>query len=301
MRHRPAAVNGGAGREYSRCRRVVLPMKYRSQAFGEHRPYGRVTIAKSVSIIAPPGIYAGVTVPSGGGDAIMISGNDIDVTLRGLTVNAPGANNGIHFANGSQLIVDRCTITSTGNGVLLSTTTPAMASFTRLRVEHSLIGVNVQDNVSATFADSVITQNVDGFRILPTGDANIAVEIDHTLVDHNLNDGVAAAAPAGFAIMLHVRAGRILDNGNEGIYAFGFPGGLSLVYATDDFIARNQDGIVQDAGSEFVRSNNVVSTNVGAGVVQNTPGNVFTMGDNVVRDNAGGNIVGGTLTPLTFN
>jgi hypothetical protein len=53
--------------------------------------------------------------------------------------------------------------------------------------------------------------------------------------------------------------------------------------------------------SQFVLANNLVTLNGISGVVPNTLGNVFQMGTNVVRDNAGGNIVGGTLTPLTFN
>ncbi len=43
--------------------------------------YGPVTIDKSVSIVAPPGVYAGISVFSG--DGIVISGSGIDVALRG--------------------------------------------------------------------------------------------------------------------------------------------------------------------------------------------------------------------------
>ena len=57
--------------------------------------YGAVTINKAVSVIAPPGIYAGITVTAGIG---------IDVTagvvaLRGLTIRGPGGDVGIHVGN----------------------------------------------------------------------------------------------------------------------------------------------------------------------------------------------------------
>src|ERR671934_1739865 len=53
--------------------------------------YGPVTITKAVSIIAPPGIYAGITALSG--DAIDVSAGTSDkVTLRGLTLNGIGGN-----------------------------------------------------------------------------------------------------------------------------------------------------------------------------------------------------------------
>ncbi len=48
-----------------------------------------VTIAQSVSIIAPPGVYAGISVFSGVG--ITISAGSGKVTLRGLTINQLGS------------------------------------------------------------------------------------------------------------------------------------------------------------------------------------------------------------------
>jgi hypothetical protein len=48
--------------------------------------YGRVTIDKSVSIVAPPGIYAGISVFAGQ-DGVTIFTPGITVVLRGLTIN----------------------------------------------------------------------------------------------------------------------------------------------------------------------------------------------------------------------
>ena len=46
--------------------------------------YGAVTIGQSVSIIAPPGVYAGISV-FGGGDGVTIAAGPADkVTFRGL-------------------------------------------------------------------------------------------------------------------------------------------------------------------------------------------------------------------------
>src|SRR5438876_2640495 len=48
--------------------------------------YGPVTIGNSIALIAPPGVYAGITAFSG--DAITINAGASDVvTLRGLTLN----------------------------------------------------------------------------------------------------------------------------------------------------------------------------------------------------------------------
>ena len=50
--------------------------------------YGAVTINKSISIIAPPGVYAGVSVLSGNG--ITVNAPGATVALRGLSINGQG-------------------------------------------------------------------------------------------------------------------------------------------------------------------------------------------------------------------
>jgi hypothetical protein len=51
--------------------------------------YGPVDISKSISLIAPAGVYAGVTVLTG--DGIVINGIGIIVVLRGLSINGQAA------------------------------------------------------------------------------------------------------------------------------------------------------------------------------------------------------------------
>src|SRR5438876_4867366 len=71
--------------------------------------YGPVTIGSSISLIAPPGVYAGITAFSG--DAIAISAGASDVvTLRGLTLNGLGGDRGVDFMAGGTLYVQQLTI-----------------------------------------------------------------------------------------------------------------------------------------------------------------------------------------------
>src|SRR5262249_9418522 len=51
--------------------------------------YGGATVTQAVSIVAPPGVYAGVSVFSGTGITIMAGATD-KVVLRGLAVNGQG-------------------------------------------------------------------------------------------------------------------------------------------------------------------------------------------------------------------
>src|SRR5215831_15892668 len=52
--------------------------------------YGRVQLFQSISIIAPPGVYAGISVDVDAGVTVDDSGSGAAVTLRGLTITAAG-------------------------------------------------------------------------------------------------------------------------------------------------------------------------------------------------------------------
>jgi len=54
--------------------------------------YGPVTTTKSISIVAPPGIYAGISVLAGNG--VTIDAPGATVVLRGLSINSQGGANG---------------------------------------------------------------------------------------------------------------------------------------------------------------------------------------------------------------
>ena len=52
--------------------------------------YGSVVATKSVTIAAPTGVYAGITVVTGNGVTVNAGTTDV-VVLRGLTITGPGA------------------------------------------------------------------------------------------------------------------------------------------------------------------------------------------------------------------
>src|SRR5438128_3428575 len=85
--------------------------------------YGVVTIDKSVSIISPAGVYAGVSAFSG--TAITINTASLTVVLEGLTLNGLGATDGIGYTQGGTLYVKRCVITGFTTVGIDSFTNPA--------------------------------------------------------------------------------------------------------------------------------------------------------------------------------
>src|SRR4029453_2440829 len=77
--------------------------------------YGHVTIDRSVSLIAPPGIYAGISVFPGD-NGIDVNGAGIKVALRGLTINGQGGDIGVYLSNGTELRIDGGTIAGAAGG-----------------------------------------------------------------------------------------------------------------------------------------------------------------------------------------
>src|SRR5205807_1357882 len=81
--------------------------------------YGTVTINQAVSLVAPPGVYAGISVFSGTGITVAAGATDV-VTLRGLTLNGLGGNYGIDFSSGAALYVQDCVVENFSNYGLLA-------------------------------------------------------------------------------------------------------------------------------------------------------------------------------------
>ena len=119
--------------------------------------YGAVAIGQAVSIIAPRGVYAGITVASGIGIDVNASG--AKVLLEGLTINGIGpATTGIRFAAGSQLEIVRCAISGMSDAGLVATAPSGRlqvfdTSFHQVNIGASFSGVSaVLERVETTTA-----------------------------------------------------------------------------------------------------------------------------------------------------
>jgi len=125
--------------------------------------YGPVTIDKSVSIVAPSGIYAGITVSSG--DGITIATGGVDVKLKGLTISGLGGLYGIHVTNAASLRVDSCAIANIGWGLMVSGAT--LVDVTNSRFDHdSGAGIWVQDGPTLSVTDSTFTAGNYGIHVV---------------------------------------------------------------------------------------------------------------------------------------
>ena len=84
--------------------------------------YGPVTITKSVSVIAPAGIYGGISVFSG--DGVTVNAPGANVVLRGLTITGQGGQRGILLQAAARVRIENCVISGMSSAGI-STTPPA--------------------------------------------------------------------------------------------------------------------------------------------------------------------------------
>ena len=146
--------------------------------------YGTVAITRSVSIVAPPGVYAGISVSTG--DGVTINGTGIDVVLRGLTINGIGGNNGIYITSAATVDVENCVVANMAAAGL-----------------HTITGGNW------IVKDSVFRSNFYGiFADSRPAMAAANLSIDNVQFAGNTVAGVIGVAGSNLAAKLHVT----LDN-----------------------------------------------------------------------------------------
>ncbi len=205
--------------------------------------YGPFTITQSVSVIAPAGVYAGVTVTSGAG--ITIDGSAIAVTLRGLSVNGQGGTTGILFAQGAALTVEGCEVANlnpSGTGIEIY----ALGSRTTIQdavIRNNGAGVEaIGSDQRVTIAHSTIAENYIGVNAIG---GPVAVTVAHSLVTGSVRALSVSGSPIGGA--------SILSDGNTITHSdivFHFIGGaMEFIYTAGNNTVGYYNILVQPGGT----------------------------------------------------
>jgi len=243
--------------------------------------YGPATIAKPVSIIAPAGVYAGISAFSG--DGITVSGGSGDiVVLRGLTFVGLGAGNGIHSTLAGTLHVENCVISGMTNAGILSNTsgkvfikdtivrnnfdgirlggsgTPGVATLDRVRANDNINGIWVT-NAKASMRDSEATGNNFGVIVGSfTASENPVLNVESSVISNNSGPGIQGANAAGPGTF-SVANSSITNNGNFGINA----GVSDLGRVANSTISGNASGVgiaIVSVNGNFVEGNTFNNT-----------------------------------------
>jgi len=261
--------------------------------------YGSATVNKTVSIIAPPGVYAGISVFPGN-DGVVVNGAGIRVKLEGLSINGLGGNRGINNVNSSLLSVVRCSVSN----MTLSGINSAVAGAI-VEITDTTATKNGGQGLGAAGAGTTITvvrsqfnNNANGGVLI--GNGAIASIVD-SVANGNGTTGIQVSAAAGFASRASVARSVVSGNGLDGATADGVAATgtamLNIAHSTVQHNAGLGVGATSGGGtSHLLAMANVVSDNGLGGVTADGANTIAVATGNTVSRNGTGvaGINGGT-------
>ena len=217
--------------------------------------YGSLTITKSISIIAPPGVYAGLS-PTAGQDGVSVSAGASDkVVMRGLTINGQGGDNGIVVNSGGQVHIEQCTVSNmsadgiringggqifigssivrsnASDGLEMAGGTPRVEVIDSQFARNAAFGIRVR---VGTLNAEGIAVNANGSGVYldhPAAGTTAVVTLANSVVSGNGSDGATLSAETmgGTARMTVVRSTVARNDGHGlGMSAFSATGVLTV-------------------------------------------------------------------------
>jgi len=221
--------------------------------------YGAVTVNKNVTIQAPAGVYAGVSVSAG--DGITVAAPATKVVLRGLTVNGLGGANGVRVQSGEVHI----------EGMVISNMTAA--------------GVLVEGGSTVRLSGVTARTNADGLRVAP-GAGTTTVLVRDSEFSNNAVTGVAVApSAAGAVARVTLERSSVTKNG-AGVATAPGASATGAVVLTQTVASDNAGAGVSASGSTasvFVRESTI--TRNGTGLLQASAGVLTACGANLLVGN----------------
>ena len=198
--------------------------------------YGAVTITQSVALIAPTGVYAGISVfPGSNGVTIATAG--VNVVLRGLTINGQGGNNGIYMSAGSMLSVENCAISNFPTSVGINVSSPAKVRIFDTIVRNIGFGIYLMDGPVATISRSTFVDNSYGIIIRGlTAGTTTTADISDSTVSGSVDGITALSTVANAIVRVSVSTGRVTGN-TTGLRQIG--AGASLRSFGNNTLAEN--------------------------------------------------------------
>jgi hypothetical protein len=262
---------------------------------------GPVNITKSVSIIAQPGIWAGVSALPGV-SAFNISdpsATGVVVVLKGLTINGFGAAgaNGITMTGGASLVVEGCTVMgfSAANSIGIAVVGPINVRIADTTIRNAYTGIAIEGGATASISNLGLF-NVSSAGVYVTDAGGSAPAASYASVTNSeANNMGQTAATAFWAYSTAISAGIDLNNvsvngGGQGVRATSTSSADSAsATVNNSFISRATAGLLAEqsgAGgtAQITFSGTTFSGNV-TGVNNDTGANLFSDSSNLFVGN----------------
>ena len=284
--------------------------------------YGRVTISQPVTIEAPAGVYAGISVFAAT-NGIDVNAPGATVTLRGLSINGQGGDIGIDVSAVGFLRIDRCRISSMGaQGVVITSGSVVITNAYINDNGHDgvsadgVVDVVVQNTVSAhnlsgaaffngaraVLRDSTFTKN-KVYGLYASGGPTATpttLRADGIDVSYSVSTGMYLPGVASGFLTVTITRSTIVGNAGNGLYANGASGPVDVTISDSTFSNHHTAGLPAIAAggtTNMVVSRSVVVDNASVAFFQFSGALFESRGDNTVRNNNGGGAqTAGTIT-----
>lgn len=250
--------------------------------------YGPFSIRKSISIVAPAGVYAGISVSSGDGISVFAQSQDT-IVLRGLTINNQGSTgNGIGFTSdgGGTLHVEGCVVNGffatglaflgsgklevkdsifRGGGIGIVTEPPAgtaLALIDQVRLEGNIEGLHAADGSKVTVRGSIASGNVNGFEARSLNGTSVQLNLERCVASNN-STGIRASGDSSAPVEINVESCVVSSNSLTGILTLSSSTGAATIRVSNSTVTDNNFGL-SSGGSPAVllsRGNNTVEGN----------------------------------------
>jgi hypothetical protein len=275
--------------------------------------FGPVTITQSVTITAPPGVYAGISVPASAPIGVLINAPAGKIVLRGLTINSTGGMMGISFALGDGVTIERCRISGfsalgargifQNAGVMTVRDTVIGDAYDGVHLgagKATLDGLSIERmkdiGVTAfgllTMRASTISNTYRGIAAFDRA----VVSLDAMTISDasNANVGAFASTP-GSSTIIHVLRSQIVGAFYR-ILANASNGGSSRIHVTESVIAKCDNGVyTTGAGLAIVSHATIVGNGIGLNATNDS---VYTLQNNEVFGNTSSS--SGLVIPIPY-
>jgi hypothetical protein len=228
--------------------------------------YGSFSVDKAITVIGAPGGTASLSVGAGNGIDVAAASTD-RVTLRGLNITMLSAATGINATGFSTLAIEDCSIIGGSYGIQLAGGAGSFAIVTNAEIHrpstagvlvrsHAAIldttiegsgarGLHVRDGVasdgvvSAVGLVSVANQTAGVFAESLTAGHQVALDLDHAMVNDNLTNGVVADGTGAGTVAVRITHSTVTENGAWGLAQAGAGVLQSL---SNNLVAGNNNG-----------------------------------------------------------
>jgi hypothetical protein len=286
--------------------------------------YGSVTVTQPVTIEAPAGVFAGISVFAMD-DGIVVNAPGAKVTLRGLSINGQGGDVGINVVAVDRLRIDRCRVSNMGAQAIRIVAGNVVVTDSYVS-DNGHDGIWANGLVDVLVERTVSTRNLSGAAFFAGARAVIRdtsltsnqffglygeagptatptyVRADNVTAAFNQSTGMLLIGLASSFGSMTVTRSTILANGTNG---FGMNGSNGPVYATisDSTLSNHPTGypaVASDgSAAKIVVARSTIVDNGSYAFFQLNGATFESRADNTVRNNnAGAAQTLGTITTI---